>query len=50
MGDVLFIVWRENASSPPSSQPVLKTRTRLDTGTAPRVGQMIDAGGADQRP
>lgn len=46
----VFIVWRENASSPPSSQPVLKTRTRLDTGTAPRVGQMIDAGGADQRP
>ena len=45
----VFIVWRENASSPPSSQPVLKTRTRLDTGTAPRVGQMIDAGGADQR-
>ncbi|MBL9059120.1 MAG: DMT family transporter [Mangrovicoccus sp.] len=46
----VFIVWRENASSPPSGQPVLKTRTRLDTGTAPRVGQMIDAGGADQRP
>ncbi len=46
----VFIVWRENASSPPSGQPVLKTRTRLDTGTAPRVGQMIDAGGADRRP
>lgn len=46
----VFIVWRENVSSPASGQPVLKTRTRLDTGTAPRVGQMIDNTGAEQRP
>lgn len=46
----VFIVWRENASSRTSGQPVLKTRTRLDTGTAPRVGQMIDNTGAEPRP
>lgn len=45
----VFIVWRENAASPPSTQPVLKTRTRLDTGTAPRVGPIMEGGG-ESRP
>ncbi|MEL6914509.1 MAG: DMT family transporter [Pseudomonadota bacterium] len=42
----VYIVLRESRK-PGSQAPVLRTRTRLDTGTVPRVSTLIRAGGAE---
>ena len=39
----LYIVLRENTSGASNTTPVLRTRTRMATGTSPRVGLMIKA-------
>lgn len=43
IGSGLYIVLRESGSDASANQPVLRTRSRAETGTVPRVAQMAKA-------
>lgn len=43
----LYIVLRESRKGDASTSPVLRTRTRLDTGVTPRVSTLIRSGGEE---
>lgn len=47
IGSGFYIVLRESRKGPDTQAPVLRTRTRLDTGTAPRVSVVIRSSGEE---
>ena len=46
----LYIVLRENTSDASENRPVLRTRSRPETGTVPRVGPLLSDEDKPERP